>query len=135
MPIKKGQHIGKATEFNSETSYKAMLKGLKTRRTNAALVKMIDDNYAAVLDILSKNTEEEVKKAVAESKDMPLMLKIYLADIDKQNVRRFVMEQIIDRVKGKPKQQAEVKLDQTAKFIVETVTKDQASEVEKALKD
>ena len=92
------------------------LKGLCKRRSNSDLVKLIDKNYAAILNILSTTSDEELQKALDEWKDMPIMLKAYLVDASDPAKTRFVLEQIIDRVKGKPKQSEEVQVTGTMNY-------------------
>lgn len=47
---------------------------------------------------------------------MPMMLKAYLLDASDPTKTRFVLEQIIDRVKGKPKQSEEVQVTGTMNY-------------------
>ena len=103
-------------KFTSETANVARLKGLCKRISNSELVKMIDKNYAAILNILSTTSDEELQKALDEWKDMPIMLKAYLVDASDPAKTRFVLEQIIDRVKGKPKQSEEVQVTGTMNY-------------------
>ena len=121
--------------FNSETANIARLKGLCKRRSNSELVKLIDKNYATILNILSTTSDEELQKALDEWKDMPIMLKAYLVDASDPAKTRFVLEQIIDRVKGKPKQSIEEEKKVSGKFEVVCTTKEQAKEVMKAMED
>ena len=103
-------------KFTSETANVARLKGLYKRRSNSELVKLIDKNYAAILNILSTTSDEELQKALDEWKDMPIMLKAYLVDASDPSKTRYVLEQIIDRVKGKPKQSEEVQVTGTMNY-------------------
>ena len=92
------------------------MKGLMKRRSNSELVKLIDKNYATILNILSSTSDEELSKAIDEWKDMPVMLKAYLVDASDPTKTRFVLEQIIDRVKGKPKQSEEVQVSGSVNY-------------------
>ena len=92
------------------------MKGLMKRRSNSELVKLIDKNYATILNILSTTSDEELQKTLDDWKDMPLMLKAYLVDASNPAMTRVVLEQIIDRVKGKPKQSEEVQVNGTMNY-------------------
>ena len=102
--------------FTSETANVARLKGLCKRRSNSELIKLIDKNYATILNILSTTSDEELQKALDDWKDMPMMLKAYLLDASDPTKTRFVLEQIIDRVKGKHKQSEEVQVTGTMNY-------------------
>lgn len=128
-------NLKKGKGFTQENANALRLKGLIKRRSNSELVKMIDKNYASILNILSTTSDEQLQKALDEWKDMPIMLKAYLVDASDPAKTRFVLEQIIDRVKGKPKQSIEEKVEQSGKFEVVCTTKEQAKEVMKALED
>ena len=103
-------------KFTPETANIARMKGLMKRRSNSDLIKLIDKNYATILNILSTTSDEELNKALDEWKNMPIMLKAYLVDASDPAKTRFVLEQIIDRVKGKPKQSEEVQVNGTMNY-------------------
>ena len=48
---------------------------------------------------------------------------------------RLVLEQIVDRVKGKPTQSIEEKIEQSGKFEVVCSSKEQAKEINQAMED
>lgn len=103
-------------KFTPETANVARMKGLMKRRSNSDLIKLIDKNYATILNILSTTSDEELQRSIDEWKDMPLMLKAYLVDATDPAKTRLVLEQIIDRVKGKPKQSEEVQVNGTMNY-------------------
>lgn len=103
-------------KFTPENANIARMKGLMKRRSNSDLVKLIDKNYATILNILSTTSNEELQKALDDWKDMPIMLSAYLADASDPAKTRLVLEQIIDRVKGKPKQSEEVQVNGTMNY-------------------
>lgn len=103
-------------KFTSENANAHRLKGLMKRRSNSELVKLIDANYSKILSLITTCSEDDLVKFLDESKDLPLMLKIYLEDINDPAKRRFVVEQIIDRVKGKPKQSEDVNVSGEVNF-------------------
>lgn len=118
MPVTEKQkaNLEKRVKFTSDSANVARLKGLMKRRNNSELVKLIDKNYATILNILSSTSDEELSKAIDEWKDMPVMLKAYLVDASDPTKTRFVLEQIIDRVKGKPKQSEEVQVSGSVNY-------------------
>jgi hypothetical protein len=118
MPVseKSKANLEKRVKFTSDSANVARLKGLMKRRNNSELVKLIDKNYATILNILSSTSDEELSKAIDEWKDMPVMLKAYLVDASDPTKTRFVLEQIIDRVKGKPKQSEEVQVSGSVNY-------------------
>lgn len=122
-------------KWDSDSATVARIKGLCKRRSNSDLVKLIDKNYATILNILATTSDEDLNKALDEWKDMPVMLSAYLTDASDPAKRRFVLEQIIDRVKGKPKQSIEEKKELSGKFEVVCSSKEQAKDVMKALED
>lgn len=115
MPVTEKQKAN-LKKFTPETANVARLKGLVKRRSNSDLVKLIDKNYSTILNILSSTSDEELSKALDDWKDMPVMLKAYLVDASDPAKRRFVLEQIIDRVKGKPKQSEEVQVSGSVNY-------------------
>ena len=137
MPVseKSKANLEKRVKFTSESANVARIKGLVKRRNRADLIKLIDKNYATILNILSTTSDEDLNKALDEWKDMPLMLKAYLADASDPAKTRLVLEQVVDRVKGKPTQSIEEKIEQSGKFEVVCSSKEQAKEIEKALED
>lgn len=137
MPVseKSKANLEKRVKFTSESANVARIKGLVKRRNRADLIKLIDKNYATILNILSTTSDEDLNIALTEWKEMPLMLKAYLADASDPAKARLVLEQVVDRVKGKPTQSIEEKIEQSGKFEVVCSSKEQAKEIEKALED
>lgn len=118
MPVqqKSIDNLKKGVKFTPDNANVARMKGLMKRRSNSDLIKLIDKNYATILNILSSSSDEELNKALDDWKDMPVMLKAYLVDASDPAKARFVLEQIIDRVKGKPKQSEEVQVSGSVNY-------------------
>lgn len=119
--------------FTSENANERRIKGLKTRASNSQLNKLIDANYGAILNILAKNSGKEFADILEQWEDMPLLLRIYLEDINDRDKRRRVIEEIVDRVKGRPRQSVEAQVEGGGSFVIKVGSKDQGSDIEKAM--
>lgn len=135
-PSEKSLKNLKKCRFNDpQVATAARLKGLKTRRTRSSILKLIDDNYDRIVALLSMTSDAELKKALDEWTDMPLLLKIYLRDLTDPGKAKYTLETIVDRVKGKPKICVDQDIKIPGKFEVVCTTRNQADELNKAMED
>lgn len=130
MGFEKGNRIGH--RFTSEDANENREKGLATRRTNAEMVAIIDENLSEILDELNKEQPlADFREKATQGRNQ--IQRILALDLSNPKTARKAWNEIVDRTKGRPSQEVKLSNDGSNPFAIVVKTKEDAEYISEVL--
>lgn len=109
MAAKKPPHpnsLANLVPFTKANARENQAKGAAAKRMKADRLSIIENNLDAVLDLLDANlSEEEYKKMLDKLPNK--FIRVFAQDFEDPVRARAAINDILDRIKGRPKQEVE----------------------------
>ena len=119
----KGQHP--PTEFTSDNAREMQLRGAAKKRSNAERVKLIDDNLDEILsDLNADRPLKDYARLAVDGRNQ--FQRIYHANLADHRKALAALQDIIDRVKGRPAKTINLGNTEGGKFGITVRTKEDA---------